>query len=1060
MKNWTLLLTIALALTACSPADKTASMGDLTGEAQPQPGDVVNIGLDGGADVQPQDMYVGKDTSVPDPDQVAVDGGEMEDLGTVDGDAGATLEDVTPVDAPDPEEVVEPKDIPEPAVKVSTYSEASTVPAGVELQFNCVVQGLAEGTYVTYLQIAGPQDVTVDGLGVTFYKKGKYSVACRVKWEEGEEADPTPLKVEVVAGKAQKIETELSKYEVKAGETVTATCIVHDGYDNLIMTPTKIVANPDIGVDIFGMKILTVKQGTYMVACVEPSSGLVDASPATLVVGWGIPKKIVTELGTDSIVAGDATSVTCTAIDNFGNEVPDYPISVFLSPGLDIDGLDVTGTKAGAFQVICVPQWDDWDFFTLTPQTLTVVPGPPTGVTLQPVPDLPTYFMFATVQFIVSAVDDYGNMVDGVELLPVTYEPDDPGIIKKGELKYKLEAEGTFVFSACLVENPQVCGTAEITVDGYGPVITIKYPERGATIMGKPAINITGNVVDPVSGVADFTINGNFVPLDENGDFVYPVSAKQGLNMIVAIAEDPNGFKTLLVQSYYYSPVWHEMDVNDPEGSQIQDSILVFLGEEAFDKVPHDYSKPDNLSTILEMALATLDIGSFLPNPVASAGPYKVYVGPFYYDPPTIHAFPIPDGLLAEVHIYDIKVKVEAKGSCKVLFVDLCPDVSGWVEMDELQLWEGINIWSENGDIKMSEYENFIGIYGLDLKIDGILGFLFGWLINWFIDAYVGELEKTAMDMVSDQIDSIAGGMLEGFALNQQLEVPNPIDPNAPPVELSLVSKIRELMFTHVGVELRLDAAVLAPKNINKNPLGSIGRASCLKWVPETFYIDKEQFAVMAIHDDLLNEVLYAAWYGGLLDMTLPLEQFIDMDSIGDLGFGSLEDMGIKDIVVSTEFFLPPIITSCNDPWDELMEFQIGDIYIELSMKMLNEPVTVGLFATMAAQAIIEVQDMGDHQEISLAIGEIDPMVMQVTHISDNLKGAEGFMTMIIQGMLLPSLLGSFAEDSLASFPLPVIDISGLAAQYLPPGIIWKLVIDSFFRELGYTSLIAHIEAL
>jgi len=114
----------------------------------------------------------------------------------------------------------------------------------------------------------------------------------------------------------------------------------------------------------------------------------------------------------------------------------------------------------------------------------------------------------------------------------------------------------------------------------------------------------------------------------------------------------------------------------------------------------------------------------------------------------------------------------------------------------------------------------------------------------------------------------------------------------------------------------------------------------------------------------------------------------------------------------------------------------------------------------MAAQAIIEVQDMGDHQEISLAIGEIDPMVMQVTHISDNLKGAEGFMTMIIQGMLLPSLLGSFAEDSLASFPLPVIDISGLAAQYLPPGIIWKLVIDSFFRELGYTSLIAHIEAL
>jgi hypothetical protein len=1060
MKKWTLLLTIASLIVACSPSNKTATMGDLTGEAQPLPADANNIGTDGGADAISSDLHVGKDGGKTTPDVIGDDSGGLDDLGALDGDSGGTLDDVEPTDATVPVDIVEPPDIPEPTVKVSTYAEASTAPAGVPLQFNCVVQGLAEGTYVTYLQIAGPQDVDVDDLAVTFYKKGKYSVACRVKWEEGEEADPTPLKIEVVAGKAQKIETELSKYDVKAGETVSATCTVHDGYDNLIMTPTKIVVNPDIGVDIYGLKILTVKKGTYMVACVEPSSGLVDPTPATLVVGWGIPKKIVTELGTDAIVAGDSTTVTCTAYDNFGNKVPDYPMVVFLSPGLDIDGTAVTGTKTGAYQVICVPHWDDWDFFTLTPQVLTIMAGPASGVSLQPVPDMPTYFMFVTIQFIVSAVDDYGNVVEGAEVLPLAYEPEDPGIIKKGDLKYKFETEGTFVFSACLAENPQICGIADITVDGYGPVITIKYPERGATIMGKPAVNITGNVIDPVSGVESFTINNNIVPLDENGDFVYPVTAKQGLNMIVAIAEDPNGFKTLLVQSYYYSPVWHEVDINDPEGSQIEDSILLFLGEEAFDKIPHDYSKPDNLSTILEMALSTLDIGSFLPNPVASAGPYKVYVGPFYYDPPTIHVFPIPGGMLAEVHIYDIKVKVEAKGSCKILFVDLCPDVSGWVEMDELQLWEGLNIWSEDGDIKMSQYENFIGIYGLDLKIDGILGFLFGWLINWFIDAYVGELEKTAMDMVTDQIDSIAGGLLEGFALNQQLEVPNPIDPNAPPVELSLVSKIRELLFTHVGVELRMDAAVLAPKNINKNPLGSIGRASCLKWVPETFYIDKDQWALMALHDDMLNEVLFAAWYAGLLDMVLPLEEFIDMDSIGDLGFGSLEDMGIKDIVVSTEFFLPPIITSCNDPWDEIMQFQIGDIYIELNMKMLNEPVTVGLFASMAADAIIEVNDVGNSQEISLAIGTIDPMVMQVTHISDNLKGAEGFMTMIIQGMLLPSLLGSFAEGSLASFPLPSIDVSALAAQFLPPGIVWKLVIDSFFRELGYTSLIAHIEAL
>ncbi len=47
-------------------------------------------------------------------------------------------------------------------------------------------------------------------------------------------------------------------------------------------------------------------------------------------------------------------------------------------------------------------------------------------------------------------------------------------------------------------------------------------------------------------------------------------------------------------------------------------------------------------------------------------------------------------------------------------------------------------------------------------------------------------------------------------------------------------------------------------------------------------------------------------------------------------------------------------------------------------------------------------------------------------------------------------ILEAFADGALASFPLPVIDISNLSAQYLPPGIVWKFVIDSFFRELGY----------
>lgn len=1016
-----------------------------------------NDAAEGGPDAGDQDwngIQNDGNMEIAPPDGAVDDsGGNHKDQGPQpDGDVAATpdtLPDVLPDVAPD---------VPFPGVTVTTYTDLQTVPAGIPLQVDCQVTGLAEGSYVTYLQISGPADVDVADLAITFHKVGKYNVACRAKWKDGEVVDETPVTITVTPGNPATIDTGLSSSNVKAGETVLVTCAIEDAYANKIDLPAKVAVNPQVGLDLFGMKIVAIKVGTYQVACVEPVSGLQDVSPATLTVVWGVPKKIETTLEKDTIVAGQSTKVSCKTVDAFGNVVPDYPVAVFLSPGLSLQGFNVTGTKAGAYQVICVPQNEEWEYFILTPRLLKVLPGPAVGVSLQAIPDKPVYFMFETVQFIVSAVDQYGNPVDGVKLLPLACEPNDPGILNKGELKYKFETEGIFLFQACLEENPKVCGQKEINIDGYGPVITIKFPSRGATLQGKPSVNVAGNVIDPVSGIASFTINGKKVPLDENGDFVYPITAVQGMNLIVAVAEDPNGFKTWLVQAFYYSPVWFKVDINDPEGSKFKDGILFHLADEFFDKLPHDYSKPDNLSIIVEMALKKLDLGSFLPNPVASAGPYKVYLGPFSYGPPVVHLDTITGGLLAEVHIYEVKVHVEAKGTCKVLFIDFCPDVSGDVLIDEIQMWEGLNVWVENGQVKMSKYENFIGLYGLEVNIDGILGFLFGWLVDWFVGSYTQTLEQTAMKMVDEQVQAIAGGLLQQLALNQQLSMANPLNPNAPPVELSLVASIRELIFSHTGVEVRLDAAVLSPKNINKNPLGSIGRASCLKWVPENFVMDKEKFAIMAIHDDLINEVLFASWWAGLLDMQLPVDQFLDPAALKDYGINSLEDLGIKDITARTEFFLPPIITSCNDSFDKQLQMQVGDMYIELKMKMLNEPVTMGMFVSMAAEAQIEIVDNNGVQELSLGIGKIDPMVAQVTYISDNLKGAEVLMSMIIQGMLLPQLLGSFANNVLTSFPLPEIDLSSMST-FLPPNIVWKFVVDKFWRELGFNAMIAHIEA-
>ncbi len=1041
MKNYTAFAGVFFLLLAmsCSEGGKVVVESDGKGQADVQ-------AIDGSLEDGQSELAT--------VDGNMLDGVEPELVGHADIQGDALLD---AVDTPDG---TIPLDIPKDEgaqVFVSTYSIANSVKAGVPLGFECLVQGLPDGSYNTYLQLWGPAEVDVEDLDVTFKKVGLYKVACAAVWADGEVVDPTPVKIQVTAGSAATIQTQLSTNSAEAGDTVYATCTLKDEFGNVVDNAAMVVANPGIGLDIYGSKIIAVKAGSYQVTCVDPVSQLSDLTPEKLDVGWNVPRRIVTTLADNTIMAGDHTSVTCQAFDAYNNVVPDFPLSVFLAPGLTIDGFQVSGTTVGSYQVVCVPQGYDWELFDLNPQALNIFNAPAASVTLAKVPDKPMYKMFEAVEFVPTAVDAYGNMVEDAEILPIYYEPNHPDVVLMSENRYKFETEGTFEFYACLGNAPNVCGVAEVTVDGYGPVIVIETPGRGVTLNGKPAVAVQGYVIDEVSGVEDFSINGQHVPLDSEGNFSFVISSQQGLNFIVALAEDPSGFKTLHVQSYYYSPVWHKSDINDPANSTIHDGLLFHLGKEFFDRFPHNYSQPDNLSTILEMAIQTIDLGSFIPNPVVQSGPYKVYVGPFYYDPPMVSIYPRPGGMQAEARLHNIKIDVQAIGSCKILFIDLCPDVSGDVTVHDVELNLGLDISAQNGQISMQESDNFIAIYGLDVDIDGILGWLFDWLIDWFVDGYVEILEDTAMTMISDQITSITTSFLDELALETNLDIPNPLDPTAPPVSLFLTTVLQELEFDESGVTIRLDPAILAPKNVSHDTLGSIGRASCLNWLPEEFILDQDEWAHIGVFDDMLNQMLFSAWNSGLLSVSVPVDQFIDPSMLEGFGISSLSELGISNLSATTDFFLPPIITSCNG--DDQLQMQVGDLYVQLNMNMLGQPVSIGMFVSMVAEADIVVEQGPSGPEVVLGVGAIDPAVMQVTYVSEGLQGAEGVLTMIVQGMLLPAILDSFAENTLVNFPIPEFNVSGFT-PLLPPNIVWQFFVDEFYRELGYTSIIAHIEAL
>jgi hypothetical protein len=579
----------------------------------------------------------------------------------------------------------------------------------------------------------------------------------------------------------------------------------------------------------------------------------------------------------------------------------------------------------------------------------------------------------------------------------------------------------------------------------------------------KSSIQIIGSVIDPVGGVESFRINGVEIvnELDAEGNFTYPIDSKQGMNLIVAIAEDPSGSKTILAQSYYYSPIWYEMDFANQEVGKVDNGIMLFLSQAFFDDDVHNHAVPDDIATILELTLKTLDLNSLIPNPIWTNGTYRVNLTGVSFDSPLVNLDCVDGGIRTYIHLKNILLTFDIIGECNFI-IDWCPDTSGWATVDDVWMDYLIELHATDGVIFSNVVEDAAEISGVEIGLDGALGFLFNWLIDFIFGFFENEVGEMLGPLVTDQLSSIIGGLADMLNFEQEMEIANPMDPTGPPVKMALDSTMQELYFLGSGMFMRLKATIQAAKEITKNPLGSIGRSHCLDWDPSDFEFTTEYYSQIGLNDDFLNQILFSVWWGGLLDMDVPIEQFVGDEGLVIPGFGSLDDLGIQDLGIRTEFFLPPILTSCNlnELQEEVLEMHIGDMYLELSMTLLNEPVVIGLFVSAAAEAYIEIIDNPDgSQSISIALGEFDPIVSQVTHISEGLEGAEGFMSMLVQGIIVPMIIDTVAEAAMTSFQLPAIDLSSLSPM-LPPGITLQFEIDEFERYQGYTGLYAHINAV
>ncbi|MBP7125152.1 hypothetical protein KBD49_02180 [Myxococcota bacterium] len=904
-----------------------------------------------------------------------------------------------------------------------------------------------------------PAGVTRDGMRLRFERTGPYLVACFAS--DADLLDPTPARLLVRPGTAATIDTAVDREEVKAGEWVVVTCSGQDMYGNPLESEMVPVVTPPGGVQITGLTFQPTRAGEVQVACAVKDTSLQDQTPARVRVIPNLPRRIVTLVDPLSFPAGESATITCRVTDGYDNPVSDLPVSIQVPLGLQLAGRTLTSTQAGVYTVRCVPQTAEWKYFTLVPATVTVEPGTPVAIFLDPVPRKPYYGRNEQLTVNARIEDAWGNLLPEARVqAPVEISPP-RGIVPSTQSPtrvFTMKEEGVYRMTFRVAGAPQVFAELEVRVEGSGPLLTLIVPERGLMLGGdKPSLTLEGQVHDDQTGITRFRVNGQEASLKlirPDGTFTYLLSPlKQGLNVVTVEVENGAGIRSSATRGFYYSPKWRAPQDRNPADATIPEAIKAFLSKEFVDDQDHSMP-PDDLATLLEVVFANLNLAAMLPNPLASAGPYQVKITRLRYDKPRFDLSLLDGGMVVRMEIPNIDVGILAVGQCNFI-IDWCPDVSGTISLRRLLAIAQMDVgMTAQGKPRVSVRTLQVQLGGLDVNIDGILGDLLDFLVDLLVDAFTETLRRTLETQVKDLLNSTLGGLFDQLTIDQSIDIP--ALPGGQARSIRLVTRPTRLDVHGEGIVAGLDTSIGARKGITRDPLGSIGRAGCLQpgydsSKPDPYPLPWDPEVDLVAYDDLLNEALFALWYAGSLNLRL---------TAGDLGDTDLSQYGVDELrSVMLDFYLPPILTDCQivkDPVNPappgLVQAHLGDLYVFADLTLFGSPLQLGLFVQANAEAVLSLSrdPATGEARIGVALRALPVLDIEVVSINEDFPLTSEDLMGILQGQVLDQLLAGVLGKELVSFALPAIDLSALEPS-LPQGLTIRIDLSTLKHEKGNT---------
>jgi hypothetical protein len=569
------------------------------------------------------------------------------------------------------------------------------------------------------------------------------------------------------------------------------------------------------------------------------------------------------------------------------------------------------------------------------------------------------------------------------------------------------------------------------TSDGscvYEPTVTnacrtrieVDFPARGATLQGsgdQATVTVTGTVESDLGEITELTINGVTVAVAADGGFSHDVDARVGGNTLVLSATDSAGNARSRVQSFLWSTGY--LKPTAPKEGIAPQGVGIWLSQEVLDD--GQPPPPTDFAHIMNLALQSLDLGAAIdPNtPVTSSTGYDVYITSLNLGNSGVTLTAIDGGLAVRASLTGISGGL--RFDCTVLACQaLGGDSSGSFSISSVVInANAIPSVTPEHALSVSLSNVSTSISGLDLTVNNVLiNFLLTIIEPFIRSSLTGSLESVLDDVLANELGPLLEEGLNALAFTLPLAVPTLGGGSAIPVDV--VTDFESIDFDGNapagGAIIERGGAYTATTVTPYDNLGVPNRDACGAG-GQSLTLLRQSPIELGFSDDLLNQILYAAWRGGWLEVEVGPEL---------LGSIDLSALGITELSLTLSGWLAPTVSDCND--DDELRIYAGDLQILGSLLLNESAVTFTGYSSFEGDVVFSVTPDG----LAIGIGSINEADTEVTINEDDQLEAEVLLTTLLETALVNAIEGALAAEGLGTIPIPAIDLS--AALGLPPG--------------------------